>query len=77
MVLLVMTAATRAMPAGWWITPISLGIAALKAFLVAYLFMRLREEKALVRIFAGAGLFWLLILLVLTGADYLTRSWYV
>lgn len=48
-------------------------IAAVKALLVALVFMRLRRETPLVRLFSAAGLFWLLLLMGLTLTDYLTR----
>ncbi len=35
--------------------------------------MELKRSSGLVRAFAVAGFFWLLILLTLTSADYLTR----
>lgn len=73
--LLALTAAATALPSGWWSTPISLLVAFAKAFLIAYYFMNLRGQTALVRTFSLAGLFWLLILIVLTGSDYLTRGW--
>ena len=53
---------------------VALGIAAAKALLVAVYFMHLRDAPPAMRLFAGAALFWLLILFGLTGADYLTRS---
>jgi cytochrome c oxidase subunit 4 len=52
----------------------SMGIALLKAGLVFWFFMHLRESSGLVRILAtGAGA-WLLILLLLSAADYVTRA---
>jgi cytochrome c oxidase subunit IV len=46
------------------------------AVLVAFLFMRVREAPALSRIFALAGVFWLILLLGLTSLDTFTRSDY-
>jgi len=71
--LLTASAATALFPLAAWKTPFSLGIAAVKAALVAALFMRLREHGGLTRVFAAAGLCWLAILAVLSAADYLTR----
>jgi len=50
-------------------------IAIAKALLVVLYFMHLRYSNRLTWIFAGAGVFWLLILIVLTLADYLSRGW--
>jgi cytochrome c oxidase subunit IV len=73
--LLALTAGSTALPVGWWSTPTGLVIAAVKAFLIAYFFMNLRGQPGIVRVFAVAGLFWLLILLVLSASDYFTRAW--
>ncbi len=77
MVLLVLTAGATALPTGWWSTPLSLLIALGKAALIFTVFMRLRTQGPLVRVFALAGVFFLLLLLVLTAADFLTRTWAV
>jgi cytochrome c oxidase subunit 4 len=53
---------------------IAMAIATVKALLVALYFMHLRYNPRLTWLFAGAGLVWLLIMFVLTIADYLTRS---
>lgn len=52
---------------------INLVIAAAKVALVAALFMKLTASSVLVRLASIAGLFWLMFLFVMTGADYLTR----
>ena len=52
----------------------ALAIAGGKAILVALYFMHLRHSSRLSWIFAGAGFFWLFILIVLTMSDALTRS---
>jgi cytochrome c oxidase subunit 4 len=54
-------------------TPIALAIATTKALVVAAIFMELRERRPLVVAFAGAGFFWLAILLWLAGSDFVTR----
>jgi cytochrome c oxidase subunit 4 len=54
-------------------TPIALAIATAKALLVAAIFMELRERRSLVIAFAGAGFFWLAILMWLAATDFLTR----
>ena len=54
---------------------VALSIAVVKASLVMLYFMHLRYGSRLTWVFAGAGFFWLLILLVLTMADPLSRNW--
>jgi len=54
---------------------VALTIAVTKATLVVLFFMHLRYGSRQTWVFAGAGAFWLLILLTLTMADYLSRSW--
>jgi cytochrome c oxidase subunit 4 len=54
--------------------PAGLVIAAVKAAIVAWLFMRLREAGLLLRMAALAGLVVWTIQLVLTGVDYETRA---
>ncbi|MCG5239722.1 cytochrome C oxidase subunit IV family protein [Azospirillum doebereinerae] len=61
------------LPWGAWGNAASLGIAAAKAALIVTVFMRLGASQPLVRLAAGAGLFWLTILMALTLADVLTR----
>ena len=56
-------------------TVIALVIAFFKASLVVWFFMDLRHENPLTKLFALGGLFWLILLIGLTMADYLTRSW--
>ena len=52
---------------------VALTIAVIKALLVMLFFMHLKHSSPLVQIFAGAGVFWLLILLTFTLSDYLSR----
>jgi cytochrome c oxidase subunit 4 len=73
--LLALTAGSTVLPGGWWSTPISLVIAFVKTFLIAFFFMNLKGQPWIVRIFAVAGLFWLLILVILSASDYFTRAW--
>jgi len=60
---------------GAWHTMAGLAIAACKASLVALFFMHVLYSGRLTWIMLGAGLFWLLIMMSLTMADYLTRDW--
>jgi cytochrome c oxidase subunit 4 len=55
--------------------PIALAIALAKTLLIVAFFMHLRFSSPLVRLFAGAGFFWLLIMLTFIAADVLTRGW--
>ncbi len=59
---------------GPWNTVIALGIAAIKATLIALIFMQLRYSQGLTRIVLGAGLLWLGILIVGTLDDFATRG---
>ena len=56
-------------------TIIALTIASGKALLVIFFFMHLRHSSALTWIFAGAGVLWLVHLLLFTSLDYVTRNW--
>jgi cytochrome c oxidase subunit 4 len=60
-------------PLGTFNTTIALGIATVKALLIAAVFMELRERNGLMLAFAGAGFFWLAIMLWLAFSDYSTR----
>ena len=61
------------LPLGAANTMIAMTIAALKGAVVAAVFMELRERNPLTLTFAGAGFFWLGIMLWLALADYITR----
>jgi cytochrome c oxidase subunit 4 len=74
MVLLAATTASAFVPLGSFNLVVSLGIAVTKALIVLLFFMELRGSPALVRSFAAAGFFWLLIMIALTGADYWHRT---
>jgi cytochrome c oxidase subunit 4 len=50
-------------------------IASTKALLVVLYFMHVRYSSRLTWVFVGAGVFWMLILFVLTLSDYLSRGW--
>jgi cytochrome c oxidase subunit 4 len=75
-VLLVLLAATVALslaPLGPLRLAVALGIAGVKAGLVALFFMHVRYGFPLMRLFSVAGLLWLAILIGLTLSDYATR----
>ena len=59
---------------GPWNMVAGLVIAAIKAAIVAWLFMRLRESGPLIRLVAAVGLGVWCILIALSGVDYETRS---
>jgi cytochrome c oxidase subunit 4 len=54
-------------------TPVAVAIAMIKAALVMTYFMHLRHSTFLARVFAGAGVLWLLHFIIFTLSDYLTR----
>jgi cytochrome c oxidase subunit 4 len=60
---------------GWFNTPAALLIAWTKAMLVVLYFMHVKHSSRLTKLAAGAGVFWLLILLGLTMGDIVTRGW--
>lgn len=53
---------------------VAMAIATFKAILVVLYFMHVRYSSRVTWVFVIAGLFWLVILLVLTLNDYWTRS---
>jgi cytochrome c oxidase subunit 4 len=50
-------------------------VAAMKAGLIAAVFMHAVYEMRLVRVIVAGGVVWFLILLSLTLGDYITRGW--
>jgi cytochrome c oxidase subunit 4 len=74
LVLLGLTVALAYRPLASFNFTVAMTIAAIKAGLVASIFMELRRKGGLVRVFAGAGFFWLAILLWLGLMDFLTRT---
>jgi cytochrome c oxidase subunit 4 len=71
--LLVLTTFVAYAPLGAANTVAAIVIASIKGALIAAIFMELRESRSLMLAFAGAGFFWLGIMLWLTLADYVTR----
>jgi cytochrome c oxidase subunit 4 len=72
--LLALTVTLAYLPLGAFNGIIALTIGSIKAAIVAAFFMELRHRGPRTFIFAGAGLFWLGILLWLGSMDFLTRS---
>ena len=60
-------------PLGGYNTAINVVIAALMALIGLLFFMGLLRERTLLRLAAAGGVFWLIIMFVLTFADYVTR----
>lgn len=58
---------------GTWNTFAGPAIAALKASIVLFFFMKLGKSAPAVHFAAGAGFVWLAIMIVLTLSDFLTR----
>ena len=76
--LLVLTAATVGaafLPLGPFGVVVALAVAGGKATLVLLWFMHMKESSRVSWILAGAGLVWLLILILPVLVDYLTRGW--
>lgn len=73
LILLALSALTALGPQAGWKTAASLAIAVAKLGFIVWFFMRLREHRGLIRVFAGAGLCWLAFLVILSLADYATR----
>jgi cytochrome c oxidase subunit 4 len=76
--LLALAAATTAIAfvdLGVFSAPAALLIAALKTVLVILYFMHVRFSSSITRLFASVAFAFLLILIVLTMTDVVTRSW--
>lgn len=76
--LLALTGATVGaafLPLGPFSPVIALAIAGGKATLVVLWFMHLKDSSRVTWLMAGAGLVWLLILILPVIVDYLTRGW--
>ncbi len=73
LMLLGATVAASLAPLGGLKPAINLAIAFAKAGAILWVFMHLREQPGLARLFATAAAVWLLILVGLTQADLLTR----
>jgi len=75
MALLLATFATDFVDLGAFNVLINLTIAVVKALLVVLFFMHIRyTTNRVVRVYVGAGFFWLLILIAYTLGDVLTRT---
>jgi cytochrome c oxidase subunit 4 len=54
---------------------IALSIAIFKAVLVILFFMHVRHRDHLTWIYVSAGFYWLLILIIITMTDFISRGW--
>ena len=75
LVLLALTIRVAYVHLGYLNVVAAMTIAVLKAVLIILYFMHIRYSSRLTWVFAGAGFFWLGILLVLSMTDFLTRGW--
>ncbi len=74
MLLLGVTLGAAFLPLGEAKPWIAYGIAAAKAGLILWFFMDMRKEGGLLRLATGAALLWIVFMITLIAADYLTRS---
>lgn len=74
LLLVVATVGAAMIPLGSLSFPVMIGIAFTKAFLIMWIFMHVKNESSLVKIFAFLGIGWMSILFVFLMADYLTRA---
>ena len=75
--LMVLTATTTGMAyvdLGAFNVYLALTIAVIKGTLVILFFMHVKETAGITPIYVAAGFFWLLIMIVLTVSDYMTRT---
>jgi cytochrome c oxidase subunit IV len=74
LILLVLTIGASFAFTGIASAAVGMAFAFAKAGLVFWFFMHLRQESGLVRLAAFGAAAWLLILLTLSGTDYLSRA---
>ena len=60
---------------GGWNIVVALLIAFFKMMLVILFFMNVKAENPLTKLFVGAGVFWMVLLLGQTLIDYISRTW--
>ena len=60
---------------GAWNIVVALLIAFFKMMLVILFFMNVKAESPLTKLFAGAGFFWMALLLGQFFVDYISRDW--
>jgi cytochrome c oxidase subunit 4 len=73
--LLLLTVAAALVDLGPFQFTAAMLIALVKGILIVLFFMHVRYSERLLWIFSGASFLWLLILIIFTMNDYLTRGW--
>jgi cytochrome c oxidase subunit 4 len=73
MVLLIVTVLVAYVDLGELNLAAAMAIAVIKAVLIILFFMHIRYGRKLTWVFAGAGFFWLAIMLIFAMCDYATR----
>ena len=75
-ILLILTAVGAKLPVGPAVHDLlAFGISVAKTILIVAIFMEVHYDKGIVRVFAGAGLVWLILFFLLIFCDYFTRTW--
>jgi cytochrome c oxidase subunit IV len=74
-VLTVVTVGAAGQDFGALNTPIALAIAVTKATLVILFFMHVKYSPRLTTLVVCAGFVFLVLLIIFTGSDYISRSW--
>jgi cytochrome c oxidase subunit 4 len=74
LVLLALAVGVAFIDLGAWSVVLALSIATAKALLIVLYFMHVRSSSRLTQLFTVGMLLWLLILIVITLSDYLTRG---
>jgi cytochrome c oxidase subunit 4 len=54
---------------------VAMTIAVIKAMLVVWFFMHVKQSSSMTKLFVVAGLFWTAILFLFTLSDYFSRNW--
>ena len=73
-ILLAVTVGANFIDLGSLNVAVALLIALVKAALILWIFMEVRHRGPMLWLFAGAGFFWLVLLLVMMMGDYASRS---
>jgi cytochrome c oxidase subunit 4 len=76
LILVIITVAVAFLNLGVLNNLVAMSIAVAKTLLIVLYFMHVRYSSRLTWVFAGAGILWLIILIVFTLSDYLTRGWF-
>ena len=75
LILTVTTVAISKVELGEFNFVVAMTIAVVKALLVVMFFMDVRRATSLTKLFVGAGLYWIAIMLVFLVSDYISRGW--